>query len=650
MLKSNLFYCASPLEDRLLRQLALVCLLLPATLTIAQQAVSLPDASSSGNAWQSFDFVSDGPTGAGWSRPDEIARRYFDDPLPALFERTLMLDETVPRLATLRWIFTGPHAGVTVELTGSKLRLIERYYDSEGLSGGTYPDKTVKEVERQFVGTPRTMKVVANAHLGVEVWLNGEKLIDEAMIFDLSRHQLVMAAPRALHLELKGALLKPATMAAKVTVEPAKKEQTMLGFGGSPSIPTYARMNDAAKAEYWHYMKRYNLLLDREYPMGTELKQDLSNFESLKDATPHYYGDNFPNSEVSDFDYSKKALELGGHVIYEMWALPAWANVDYKGNAHVIDAWNKVVRKAADPEKYAAIVVAYCKEAQAKTGRPPMIVGVQNEVEQAPEVFAAMTKVLRAALDKAGFRDTQIHMADAPYLWMGSSRARELKEDATAWKDTGYIASHVYDWQEYAANPDMYDARLKEMREAMGDKPYLATEICVNDGHYQEPSYRLAFQVGQLYHKHLTELNAVALMYCWLILDVEQPTIGASRSLLVPDKSRGYMPVPSSYQLRVMGAFSRHVLEGMTRVDVTSSDKDLMVTAYSGSKGEKTIVVLNRGTMQKQVALGWTGATWAEVERTSPYDENGVYAAPADGSVTVQPGEMVTVSTIVAAR
>ena len=84
-------------------------------------------------------------------------------------------------------------------------------------------------------------------------------------------------------------------------------------------------MSEEGKKQYWEILRRYNLLLDREYPMGTQLKPDLSNLEDVKDATPHYYGDNFPNSEVSSFDYSRHALALGGEVIYELWALPKWA-------------------------------------------------------------------------------------------------------------------------------------------------------------------------------------------------------------------------------------------------------------------------------------------------------------------------------------
>ena len=197
----------------------------------------------------------------------------------------------------------------------------------------------------------------------------------------------------------------------------------MLGFGGSPSIPTYERMSDEGKRQYWVLLKRYNLLIDREYPMGSELKQDLSNGADLQDATPHYYGDNFPNGEVSNFAYNKKAQEIGGEVIYEMWALPTWAVRPYKGAGRpILDAWNKPVTTAAQVDEYARIIVDYCRKAKEKTGRAPSIVGVQNEVEEAPEVFDEMVVVLRRELDKAGFQSVKIHMADASFMYMGTER------------------------------------------------------------------------------------------------------------------------------------------------------------------------------------------------------------------------------------
>ncbi|HKO20642.1 MAG TPA: hypothetical protein VJU82_17330, partial [Acidobacteriaceae bacterium] len=312
----------------------------------------------------------------------------------------------------------------------------------------------------------------------------------------------------------------------------------------------------------------------------------------------------------------------------------------------IIDAWGKPVSTAAKPEEYARIVVRYCQLAKERTGAPPAIVGIQNEVEQPPEVFTAMAVTLRRELDKAGFRSVKIHMADASFMYMGVERARTLQKDAAGWGAIDYSASHEYDWQEFLANPDMFDERLREMNKARAGKPFLATEICINDPHYQEPSYRIAFNVAQLYQKNLVELDSTALMYCWLLLDVEQPSFGASRSLLVPDRTHGEMPIPSSFELRVMGAFSRHIVKGMKRIDAQASNSDLLTAAFEDG-AKSTLVVLNRSTNPQELNLRWPGKQWREIERTSLYSENETTMS-LPPRIVVQPGEIVTLSTFAA--
>jgi hypothetical protein len=611
----------------------------------AQQAVQLvaPPASTAQPA-DTFRFVSDGPAGPGWSHPDEVARKYFHENLPALFERTLTLDADIPPHVTLRWLFTGPRAGFTVELTSSKIRIAERYYDSMGFyeGQGNYPEKTTFTDERQYTGQPRTLTVIADAHLAVQVLVNGQRILEAPLLFDVTRHQLMLSGSRSTHEVIEGALLQPDVKMATVTINPSEVHQTMLGFGGSPSIPAYEELSDAGKREYWKILKSYNLLLFREYPMGTQLKPDLSNLEDLHDATPHYYGDNFPNSEVSSFDYSRHIVDLGGSVIYELWALPSWATVPYSG-ANQTDTWNKPIKRVANPDEYARIVVTYCKKAQAATGAAPLIVGVENEVDQPPQVFSAMAVALRRELDKAGFTHTQIHMADASFMALGIERANELSKDTDAWRDLDYATTHEYDFQEFAANPDMYDARMKAMHEAARGKPFLASEICFNDPHLQEPSYRIAFAAAQLYHKNLTVLDAVAILYCWTILDVEQPTFGGSRSLLVPDRVDGWVPVPSSFELRVLGAYSRHILKGMKRIGVESPDPDLLATAFAGD-GNETLVLVNRASTARKITVQGTAGSWNEMERTGLEEANAISAVPAD--LFIQPGEIVVLSTI----
>jgi hypothetical protein len=598
---------------------------------------------------QAFSFASDGPAGPGWSRPDEIARTYFHEELPALFRRTLTLSGDVPARGKLSWIFTGPHAGFTVELTSSKVRLVERYYDSSALySGqGNYPEKVVRDEEQQYTGDARELTVVMDAHLSVQVLVNGKEILRQACVFDVTRHQLMFAGPRTEHLVVNGALLATPVGQASVTVNEGAVHQTMIGFGGSPSIPAYLELSEAGKKQYWELLRRYNLLLDREYPMGTELKPDLSNLEDVKDATPHYYGDNFPNSEVSSFDYSRQALALGGEVIYEMWALPKWANQQHiAGGKPLIDAWGKPVKNAANPGEYARIVVRYCQLAKERTGSAPAIVGIENEVEQPVEVFTQMALTLRRELDKAGFQSVKIHMADASYLYLGTGRAQALRKDAAGSAAIDYAAAHEYDYQEFLANPDMYDERMRAMHTASANKPFLATEICVNDPHYQELSYRIALNIGQLYAKNLTELDATALMYCWLLLDVEQPSFGGSRSLLVPDRTKGWVPVASSYELRVLGAFSRHVMKGMRRVETKATNADLLTAAFED--GDKaSLVVLNRSTEPQRLDVQWAGRRWREMERTGLSAENEVSSSVPD-EVVVQPGEILTLSTFAA--
>jgi O-glycosyl hydrolase len=627
-----------------MRWIVLFASLAVAACASAQQAVPLPPPpATSAPAADTFRFVSDGPAGPGWSRPDEIARKYFHENLTALFERTLTLDAALPQRATLRWIFTGPRAGLTVELTSSRIRIAERYYDSMALyeGQGNFPEKTTFTDERQYTGDARTLTVIADAHLAVRVLINGQQILEAPLLFDLTRHQLMLAASRTAHQIVSGSLVKPNIKDATVTINESQVHQTMLGFGGSPSIAAYAELSDQGKRAYWQILKRYNLLLSREYPMGTELKPDLSNLEDLADATPHYYGDNFPNSELSSFDYSRHVLDLGGSVIYELWALPSWATVPNNG-PHATDTWNKPIKRVANPDEYARLIVTYCKKAQAATGSAPAIVGIENEVDQPPEVFSSMALALRRELDKAGFTATKIHMADASFMFLGVDRATALRKNPEAWKAIDYSAVHEYDFQEFLANPDLYDARMKQMHEAADGKPFLATEICINDPHYQEPSYRIALAVAQLYHKNLTELDAVALMYCWLLLDVEQPTFAGSRSLLAPDRTRGWIPVPSSYQLRVMGAFSRHIMKGTQRIGVETGDPDLLATAFADGQNE-TLVVVNRSATARKLAVQGGSHPWAEIEGTGLEEENAVSSVPAE--VVVEPGEIVVLST-----
>jgi hypothetical protein len=259
-----------------------------------------------------------------------------------------------------------------------------------------------------------------------------------------------------------------------------------------------------------------------------------------------------------------------------------------------------------------------------------------------------MTLELRRRLDEADMESVEIHMSDDGTLEGGIHRARAFKKDEEVWDTIDYAASHFYDYQNFFTRPDEFDERIEAFEDVAGDKPFLSTELAINDEKWQRPTYRMAFAMGQLYHNHLALADASAINSCWTLLTVVQPSYGWTRSLMVPDREHQFVPTASSHQLRVFGAFSRRIKEGMDRIGAASPDDDLLVSAYAGENGT-TVVVVNRSTAPKRVHLEGLDEGFRYRETVDPYSENEIAseAPPFEGGVTtltVDPGAIVTVS------
>ena len=607
--------------------------------------VDLPPWQRSSASGDSFEFPGAPSPRTRWNVPGP-PRKYFAEWLPALFERTLEIEDWRGEKSQLQWIFTGPSGGFTVEAGGGKARLAVRYYDSPGLSKvppvqprpGRHPEGLWEESSVEYRGDLKAITVVADHRLTVRVLLNGKEALSSRAALDVNRHQLAFAGGEG---SVRGRLLPQVVEAARVDVDDAIRFQEMLGWGGTTTPPAFAELSPQGAREWWRLLAEYNLLLHREYPAGAVLNPEMTNWDRPADASPHYYGDNFPNCETSDFEYMRRVRRLGGKVIFEFWELPTWAR------SH--DAAGKLT-DAPEIEAYVRTMVRYCQASREKIGHAPEIVGIQNEVTQSPENWQKMTLALRRGLDTAGFGATKIHMHNAPLSTGGTAAAKAFRQEAAVWKAIDYAASNLYDYQGYFYDPDGFDARLSQLREATGDKPFFAVELCVNSGEFQTRAYRVALAMGQLYHKVLTQLDACGVMYCWTLLNVVQPSYGWTRTLLVPDPEHGLKPAASSHQLRVFGAYTRRVRAGMKRVKAASSNAHVLATAFSGPGGEKTLILLNRSAVAQKVGVKWRGSRFRYLETASPQQENSVEATsqPAGASleVLVAPGAIVTLTNV----
>ncbi|UCD27692.1 MAG: hypothetical protein JSV03_11340 [Planctomycetota bacterium] len=578
---------------------------------------------------------------------DKAARLYFDEFVPALFERTLMFDEIqLQDDEALEWIFTGDRGGITVRIQKSVVTVNKRYYDTYGLSPATKekphaprnPEKQVEQFEVDFQGDLKSVTVIMDHQVSVSILINGVQVIRELCAFDLARHQLRMAGDKSY---AQGKLLLPTDKTTTVTINPSKHYQTMLGFGGITTPTAYAQLSPVGKFQWWRYVTEYNLLIQREFPNGERLNPQMSNFDDLAVATPHSYGDNFPNGEVSDFNYLKTLRQLNGTVFFEYWALPLWARQEWRD-----EATGKSRNGVANPDKLVATIIRYCQLCKEGSGAPPEVVGIQNEQTQPTEIWHQLTLTLRRELDRAGFNTTRIHMADAPTLKGGTIFAGNFKKSPQAWEKIDYAATHMYDYQSNFSDPDLYDTKLKEFKNTIGNKPFLSTELCINHPHWQRYNYRIALSMGQLYYKNLTITDASAICYCWMLLNVVQPSYGWSRSLFVPDKAHGFLPKPSSYQLRVLGAYSRRIHKGMVRVDASSSDPNLLSVAFAGDNNALTVIMINRSTAVQRVSLKGIKTKFNYCEYVDQYNENSLQQEPSGSTIAVRPGQIVTLSTV----
>ena len=611
--------------------------------------LDLPPWEASAAEGEPFAFPGPPSPRTRWNVPGP-PRKYFAEWLPALFERTLQIDEWSEGSPALHWIFTGPRGGFTIEAGAGRVRFVARYYDSPGLSKvppveprpGRHPQGLWEESSVAYRGALQAIRVVVDYKLTVRVLLNGKEALSSNAAPDVNQHQLASDGSAG---RVRGKLLPAAEQTAAVTVEEGERYQEMLGFGGTTTPPAFAELSPQGAREWWRVLTEYNLLLHREYPTGALLNREMTNWDRPADASPHYYGDNFPNCETSNFEYIRQVRRLGGKVIFEFWELPPWARAR--------DAAGKLT-EAPDIAEYVRAMVGYCRVSKEKTGAPPEIVGIQNEVTQSPEDWRKMALALRRGLDANGFEAVKIHMHNAPFATGGIAAAKAFREDPAVWKTIDYGASNLYDYQNYFHDPDGFDGRLEELHEATAGKPFFAVELCVNNGAFQMRSYRVALAMGQLYHKVLTQLDACGVMYCWTLLNVTQPSYGWTRTLFVPDAENGLKPAASSHQLRVFGAYTRRVRAGMRRVKAASTNTDILATAFQGTAGERTVVLLNRSSAVQKVAVHWRGADFRYLETASPQEENSVEASPPEenGAVTarVAPGAIVTLTNVELAR
>ena len=217
-----------------------------------------------------------------WGKPIDY-RVFFPEFLPALFERTLSL-EHFDANCQFEWIFTGGRGGftVTIDNKNKTVSLSQRFYDSFAFNKikseehSRHPEWQGPAVEVRYNGRLRAVTVSLDHKLGLSVTLNGQTVLQQVCLFDISQHQLRLTDSDG---KVGGRMLSPNSELVTVEISPAKRHQRMLGFGGIATPTAYAQLSDEGKRRWWQLLCRYNLLIQREYPNGTRLNREMDNWD-----------------------------------------------------------------------------------------------------------------------------------------------------------------------------------------------------------------------------------------------------------------------------------------------------------------------------------------------------------------------------------
>lgn len=563
----------------------------------------------------STDFILDtaNPRYRIWGT-DSQERFYFAEWLPAFFERTLKLEKQTGK-GVLRWLFTGDRGRAEVRLENGEIWLQQIYTDSYALYPKDqfdpdnmylhrHPEK-IREESHAVCSNFQTVSLCLDRHLKLTLLLDGRPLFSQRCTLEFTRHQLALEGHEC---RAEGSLQMVPVRDAVISMDEKQKHQVIEGFGGITSMPSYQMLSEEGKTLWWKYLERYGLLIQREYPSSACGQTDRIVWDDRKEAVPHYYGNNFPVGEISDFTYNRRIQNMGGAVWFEFWRYP-----DCVYEAGEVNA-----------QKLIALILDYCRNAVEKTGKAPAVVGIQNEQCVSAEKLKEIVPALRKALDEEGFNQVALSTCNGGNLPQGLGFLEQFRKYDSVWSNMDYTASNMYDFQDCFGEQEKLLPVMKRFREASENKPFLSTEIAINKPPYQEDSYALAFNLGILYHNNLTVMDACAICYCWLLMDVTEPSYGFTRTLFTVDTKRGFLPVPSGYILRTFGAFSAHIAKGMQRIALECDCPEVLCSAYEDRMGHRTCVFLNQGTQACRLDLSQVmklGTAW-KGELCDLYHEN----------------------------
>ncbi len=290
-------------------------------------------------------------------------------------------------------------------------------------------------------------------------------------------------------------------------------------------------------------------------------------------------------TELSNFDFRWKRLD--GHVEYVLAARPFGLTTWY-GSPILIEPW----MSHSDPAEYVEWAMAIIRRWRSQGATLPYW-SIINEPGYAADLSPAFirdaVKQIGAKLAAEGIATRMVIPDDADPV-VALDRAQVVLADPVARQYVAAIATHLYTGSGTPQQPNFNKlSELSTLAKQYG-LPLWMSE-------WFNPDW---FTWAKTMHALLADYDVAAIDYMWGFFG-QWENIGA-QLITITHSGTTYTGFVRNKQYWTMGQFSRFILPGAARVQATSSDGSVLITAYVVAD-QLVLVALNTGGADKSVQV-----------------------------------------------
>lgn len=393
---------------------------------------------------------------------------------------------------------------------------------------------------------------------------------------------------------------QPVETEVAVFVDPDKKFQTIIGFGGAltdASAETFYKLPKDKQKElmtaYFDKDKGIGYTMGRTHIQSSDFSSD--SYSYIKEGDVALKTFDISHDKKYRIPFIKQAIATAGkmNVFVTPWSPPAWM----KTNNSMLHG-GKLKEQYAQPwaNFYAKFIKTYEKE-----GIPVWGLSVQNEpmatqtwescLYTADDERVFIKKYLGPTLQKEGLSGKKLmawdHNRDLLY-----QQASTILSDPEAAK---YVWGIAYHWYETWTGAGMNFENERRVAEAFPDKHLMFTEGCVEKFDFN----RLHdWTLGERYgYSMINDLNAGTVGWTdWnVLLDEKGGPNHVGNFCFAPvhaDTRSGELIYTNSFYY--IGQISKFVKPGARRIVSSASRDKLLTTAFVNPDGKVAVVVMNQ--------------------------------------------------------